>query len=92
MLAGVDVGPPLESVVGPTSCYLVDFQRWTDGCTFAAGEPTLRPPAKMTLGRPLLTTDYRLAQRCNEKPNERFYERGQPIVTSQIRHNFTYKM
>ncbi len=28
---------------------------------------------------------------ANEKPNERFYERDQPIMTSQLRHNFTYK-
>ncbi len=26
-----------------------------------------------------------------EKPSERFYEGDQPIATSQIRHNFTYK-
>ncbi len=50
-LAGVDVDPPLESVVGPKSCYLAGFQRWTHMFllrltnvgplfTFATDEPT----------------------------------------------------
>ncbi len=49
------IGLKMESVVGPTSCYLVDVGRWSHGfakvrppSTFATGEATLRPPYNMT--------------------------------------------
>ncbi len=51
MAGWFNVDPPFESVVGPTSYYLVDFQRWTHGCAMVG--PML---AKMVLDQQLLPT------------------------------------